>query len=132
MRPYSQDLREKIVNAVESGESSVRKTAQRFSVSPGLVQRLVCQKRTQGHLQPRQPGGSPPSRVMSHREQLLAIVEQQPDLTLAQYCECFADETGVWVSPSTMCRILQRLGLPRKKNTPRPSSPQRTRATFTR
>lgn len=58
MKPYSMDLREKIVNAIENGESSFRKTAQRFSVSKSYVQKLVAQKRTEGHLVPRKQGGS--------------------------------------------------------------------------
>ena len=41
MKPYSQDLREKIVSAVEKGDSSIRKVAQRFGVSKNCVQRLV-------------------------------------------------------------------------------------------
>jgi transposase len=50
MKPYSLDLREKIVRAIEKGESSFRKTAQRFSVSKSYVQKLVAQKRTEGHV----------------------------------------------------------------------------------
>jgi transposase len=123
MKPYSVDLREKIVSAIENGESSFRKTAQRFSVSKSCVQKWVAQKRAQGHVLPRKQGGSV-SAVMSHKPQLLAIVEQQPDATLAEYCERLFDETGLWVSQSTMCRLFQRLNLPRKKNAPRQSSHQ--------
>ena len=52
MKPYSMDLREKIVSAVEQGDSSIRKVAKRFSVSKNTVQRLVTLKRTQGHVAP--------------------------------------------------------------------------------
>lgn len=120
MRPYSQDLREKIVTAVESGQSSVRKTAQRFSVSPGLVQKLVSQKRTQGHLQPRQQGGST-SPLQPYYSQLQQLVAQKPDATIREYCELMGEATGVWLSQSAMCRTLQKLNLPRKKNTARRS-----------
>jgi transposase len=123
MKPYSLDLREKIVSAIENGESSFRKTAQRFSVSRSYVQKLVSQKRTEGHVVPRKQGGSV-STVMQHQAQLMAIVKKQPDATLAEYCELLSDETGLWVSQSTMCRIFQRLGLPRKKNAARQSSHQ--------
>jgi transposase len=123
MKPYSLDLREKIVSAIENGESSFRKTAQRFSVSKSYVQKLVAQKRTEGHVVPRKQGGSV-SAAMKHKTQLLSILEKQPDATLAEYCERLFDETGLWVSRSTMCRLLQRLNLPRKKNTSRYSSHQ--------
>jgi transposase len=116
MKAYSVDLREKIVNAIENGESSFRKTAQRFSVSKSCVQKLVDQKRTEGHVLPRKQGGSV-SALRQHQVQLIALVKKQPDATLAEYCELLFDETGLWVSPSTMCRALQRFGLPRKKNT---------------
>jgi transposase len=123
MKPYSIDLREKIVNAIEEGESSFRKTAQRFSVSKSCVQKLVAQQRTEGHLAPRKQGGSV-SSVIEHEAQLMAIYEKQPDATLAEYCELLADATGLWVSQSTMCRTFQRLNLPRKKNTSRQPSHQ--------
>ena len=115
MKPYSQDLREKIISAVEKGDSSVRKVAQRFGVSKNLVQRLVTQKRTQGHIRPRKQGGSMVSPVMKYKAELIAIYEQQTDATLAEYCELLFNETGLWVSQSTMCRTFQRLRLPRKK-----------------
>ena len=114
MKPYSVDLREKIVSAIEKGESSFRKTAQRFSVSKSCVQKLVAQMRAEGHVVPRQQGGSE-SWVMAHKNQLLRIFAHQTDATLAEYCELLFDETGLWVSQSTMCRTFQRLGLPRKK-----------------
>jgi transposase len=115
MKAYSVDLREKIVNAIENGESSFRKTAQRFSVSKSCVQKLVEQKRTQGHVVPCKQGGSV-SALRQHHVQLRALVKNQPDATLAEYCERLFDETGLWVSQSTMCRTLQKLNLPRKKN----------------
>jgi transposase len=115
MKPYSLDFREKIVSAIEKSESSFRETAQRFSVSKSYVQKLVAQKRTEGHLIPQKQGGSV-SPVMEYKAQLLEIFEQQRDATLAEYCELLFDKTGLWVSQSTMCRTFQRLGLPRKKN----------------
>ena len=116
MKPYSLDLRERVVKAIENGDSSVRKVAQRFAVSKSCVERWVKQKRTQGHVVPRKQGGSL-SRVMAYRDQVVAIYQKKPDATLAEYCELLADATGLWVSQSTLCRTLQRLNLPRKKNT---------------
>jgi transposase len=87
MKAYSLDLREKIVHAVESGESSIRKTAQRFSVSKSCVQKFLAQKRHEGHLNPRKQGGSKQSSLLPYQEQLLTIVQQsfsslKPWLTL--------------------------------------------------
>ena len=115
MKPYSLDLREKIVNAIEKGDSSVRKVAQRFDVSKNFVQKLVTQKRIKGHVLPSKQGGSMISPVMEYKAQLMKIFAKQSDATLAEYCELLFEETGLWVSQSTMCRTFQRLGLPLKK-----------------
>ncbi len=56
MKPYSVDLREKIVSAIKKGDSSVRKVALRFGVSKNCVQRLITQKRTKGHILPGKQG----------------------------------------------------------------------------
>lgn len=122
MKPYSLDLREKIIDAIEKGDSSIRKVAQRFGVSKNFVQRLVTQKRIQGHIRPRTQGGSMVSPVMKYKAELIAIFEKQTDATLSEYCELLFNETGLWVSQSTMCRTFQRLKLPRKKNASRKPS----------
>lgn len=115
MKPYSIDFREKIVRAAQEEGSSIRKTAQRFMVSKNLVQKLLKQQRTQGHVIPGKQGGVMVSPVMQYKDQLMALYEQNNDATLAEYCERLADETGEWVSISAMCRTLQKLGLIRKK-----------------
>jgi len=44
------------------------------------------------------------------------LVRDHPDLTLQELCTRIATERGVRVSVPTMCRVLQRLGLPRKNS----------------
>ena len=124
MKPYSLDLREKVIDAIEKGDSSVRKVAQRFGVSKNFVQKLVTQKRTQGHIFPQKQGGSMVSPVMRYKAELMEIFEQQNDATLAEYCELLFDRTGLWVSQSKMCRTFQRLGLPLKKKRSAPVKPR--------
>jgi transposase len=124
------DLRQRIISAVEQGDSSIRKVAQRFSVSKSSVERLILQKRTEGHVVPRQQGGSMVSAVMQYQDQLMAIIEQKSDATLSQYCELLFDETGLWVSQSTMCRTLQRLNLPRKKKRSAQAKPKANESSF--
>jgi len=120
MKPYSVDFREKVVSAIEKGDSSFRKVARRFAISKSCVERWVAQQRTQGHVVPRKQGGSV-SASMSYADQLRGILANRADVTLAEACELLFDATGLWVSPSTMCRTLQRLNLPRKKRTSRSS-----------
>jgi transposase len=128
MKPYSMDLRERIISAVEQGDSSIRKIAQRFSVSKNTVERLIARKRRQGNVIADKQGGSL-SVVEPYYDQLREIVAQHCDATLAEYCELLYDQTSVWVSPSAMCRILQRLNLPRKKNATRQPGQKRPGAT---
>ncbi len=115
MKPYSVDFREKIVNAYERGNSSIRKVATRFEVSKALVQRLLKQKHTQGHLRARPQGGSMKSELHGCSVQLAQMVEKHPDATLAEYCEYWGETQNQWLSPSTMCRALQREQLTLKK-----------------
>lgn len=130
MKPLSMDLRQRIISAVEQGDSSIRKIAQRFSVSKNSVERLIIQKRTEGHLVPRKQGGAMVSALMPYQDQLMAIIEQKSDATLAEYCELLFDETGLWVSQSTMCRTFQRLNLPRKKKRSALAKPKANESSF--
>jgi transposase len=108
------DLRKRIVTAVEEG-GSIRKVAQRFAVGKNLVQKLMTQMRTKGHVIPRKQGGTATSPILEYRDQLLEIFENKTDATLKEYCELLAARTGLWVSEATMCRTFQKLNLPIKK-----------------
>ena len=84
MQAYSMDLRECIAAAVEQGDSSIRKIAQRFAVNNSTVERLIKRQRTEGNVLPHQQGGYRVSTLKPYQTQLLDIVEQQPDATLAE------------------------------------------------
>jgi transposase len=53
MKPYSLDMRPKIVNTYEAGNTSVRKVAERFQISKSTVQQLLKRKIETGKLLPR-------------------------------------------------------------------------------
>lgn len=115
MRAYSIDLREKIVNAYSQGDTSVRKVADRFGVAKSFVQKLLSMNKTQGHVKPRQQGGTMKGELDGHEAQLAKMVEQYPDATLLEYCEYWGTTSNNWVSRSTMCRALQKQKLTLKK-----------------
>jgi transposase len=115
MKAYSIDFREKIVKAYEQGNTSIRKVSSRFDVSKAFVQKLLKQKKTQGHLEPGKPGGGIKSELDGYATQLAQMVEKYPDATLPEYCEYWGETHNQWVSTSTMCRALQRQQLTRKK-----------------
>lgn len=115
MKPYSLDLREKIVNAYERGDTSVRKVAVQFGVAKSYVQKLLQLKKTQGHLTPKKQGGAMKGKLDAYGNELAAMVERHADATLAEYCEYFGEQYTVWVCSSVMCCALQKQQLTRKK-----------------
>src|SRR3954469_19810867 len=127
MTPYSQDLRQRVLDTVLRGEGSLRQIARRFLVSVSFVTRLLRTHRNTGALEPKPHGGGNPA-VLTPQD--LERIRQQPDATL-QECR---QRLGVSCSTMTISRALSRLGLPRKKKVPRaqeqdrPDVPERRRA----
>src|SRR3954453_14521095 len=116
MTPYSQDLRQRILETVEGGEGSLRQIARRFLVSLSFVTRLLQLHRSTGSLRPRPHGGGHPAKLSPQDlERLRELVRQQPDATLEE----LRQRLGVSCSTMTIARALRRLGLPRKKKVPR-------------
>ena len=56
MKPYSIDLREKVINAYNSGNISVRKLAVNFGVGKAFVQKMLKQYKEDGHVNPGKQG----------------------------------------------------------------------------
>jgi len=116
MTPYSQDLRERILETVQRGEGSLRQIARRFLVSLSFVIRLLQLYRRTGSLQP-QPhrGGNPAALGPEDLERLRELVRQQPDATLEE----LRQRLGVACSTMAISRALRKRGRPRKKTVPR-------------
>jgi len=81
------------------------------------VQRFVKQYQETGDLSAKKPGGRPGSILEAHKEIVENTVEEHPDWTLEQYCEEVGQKTGEYVSRSTMCVFLKKVGLSLKKKT---------------
>ncbi len=64
-------------------------------------------------------GGRAPRLAAEERQQVPALVKGQADATLAELCPLAAQQFKKNLSPSSLCRLLQALGLPRKKVAPR-------------
>jgi transposase len=122
MAPYSQDLRERILETVRRGDESLRQIAQRFLVSVSFITRLLQLQRSTGSLAPRPHGGGhPPALGSEDRERLRELVRRQPDATLEE----LKQRLGVPCSTMTISRALRKLGLPRKKKVPRAAEQDR-------
>ena len=79
-RPYSDDLRERVIEAVESGASR-REAAERFEVSPSSVIKWMQCWRETGSVTAKPSGGST-SPLEAHADWLLDLIAEQADLTL--------------------------------------------------
>jgi len=117
MKPYSQDLRERVIAAVETGEHSQPALSDLFSVSLSFIEKLLRRWRKTKSSATLPPGGGCPRALKDEAERIRAEVTRQPDITLNELCERIAKAGGVESSPSMMCRELQRLNLRRKKKT---------------
>jgi transposase len=114
MKPYSLDLRQKIVDAVDSGLPH-QEVADRFGVSVDSVSRYLKQRRELGHLQPRPIPGAVARISRDEYPALMAQLETHPDATLEEHCTRWAAASHRAISPATMCRTQQRIGWTRKK-----------------
>lgn len=115
MKTYSVDLRERLLGAIDAG-LGVGEAASLFGVGGATIRRWRHQQRTTGSVVPRPKPGRPPKIARTEDAALAAQVAAQPDATLADHCDRWAAEHGVRVSPPTLCRRFQQLGLPLKKN----------------
>lgn len=115
MQPYSVDLRERVVAAVQRGESQVA-VAKQFQVSIPTIGRWLRRQRTTGNLQASRHPGPPSVTMAALRVHLLPLLEARPDATLAEHCRAFTEQHGLAVSTATMSRaITGALGWTRKK-----------------
>jgi transposase len=80
-----------------------------------IVERLLKRKQITGDIPPLRQGGSQKSELNRYSSQLCELVKKYPDSRLSEYCEYCGNIYGQWISPSTMCRELKRLGLTKKK-----------------
>jgi transposase len=126
MRPYSLDLRERIVKAFFNKEGSIRKLARRFKVSFRFVWGLIDRYRKTGSIAPKPHGGGhPPTIKEENYETLRKIEEQHSDATLEELCDLYEKQCQVKPSKAGMHRTLKKLNLTRKKKTFHASEQQR-------
>jgi len=129
MKPYSQDLRQKIIEAYYNQEGSQRQIAQRFCVSLSFIQNLLKRYRNSGTLDPRPHGGGQSSKLNPDQMRLLAqLVRENQSLTLEQLCHKLELAIGVKISRATMGRIIKKLNLSNNRNHHRTSAMQRNKS----
>jgi len=116
MKPYSTNLRERIVAACLAWNASLSQVVARFSVSLSFVNKLLKRQRTSGSLDALAHRVGPcPLLDAAALTQLAACVARQPDATLDELRGHLAASGGPAVGRTTVWKGLQALDLRRKK-----------------
>jgi transposase len=112
-KPYSQDLRMRVVEAVQSGASR-REVAELYGISPSVVVIWMQRWSSTGNIEVKPSGGSI-SPLDEHVHFLLALIAEQPDLTLDEIVAAMS-RVGIEGSRTAVWRFFERHGITFKKN----------------
>jgi transposase len=118
-RPYSEDLRSRIVATVEAGATRTA-AAEQFAVSVSCAIKLVQRFRQTGSVAPA-PRGRKPFALAEHEELVRELVAERPDMTLDELTDELEDR-GIRVGRSSVNRFLKTCGLTLKKSRCMPPS----------
>jgi len=114
---YSEDFRQKIVEAYMDGEGTVRGIAERFKVGKDTVRRYLKLYREKNSLEKKPHGGGRQSILSQDDgyEKLRKLVEENKTLYDREYCELLKERYGIQIGKSSLNRALQKLALSKKK-----------------
>lgn len=121
-KPYSQDLRERIVRAVQAGRSR-HEAARIFGVSASCAIKLMQRHAATGQWWPDKFGGYKRPILAEYEDKVRSLVRARPDLTISELWKELTG-LGIEVSRSSVGRFLQRLQLTFKKKPARRRAPK--------
>ena len=125
-KPYSMDLRGRVIEEVESGASR-REAAERYGLSPSVVVIWVQRFEETGSIAAKPSGGST-SPLEKHAKFLLALIAEQPDMTLDEIVAAMR-KRRIAGSRSAVWRFFARRHISFKKNSVRGGAEARGRGT---
>jgi transposase len=118
-KPISEDLRSRVIAAVESGLSR-RAAAERFGVAIASAIRWVREWRETGSVCAKRQGGDRRShRIEAYRDVIVSAIDKQVDITLVELADLLRREHGALFATSTIWRFLNRHNVTLKKNSAR-------------
>lgn len=123
-RPYSIDLRGRVISDVETGASR-REAAERYGLSPSVVVIWMQRFEETGSVAAKPSGGST-SPLEAHAEFLLGLIRQKPDLTLDEIVATMRKQK-IAGSRSAVWRFFDRRNISFKKNSVRGGAEARRR-----
>ena len=115
MKAYSEDLRKKVVEAVEQRGTSKSEAARLFGISLSSVKRYTRLAYRGESLTPRKGGGRPPKADQMTRKLLEEDIRTRPAATVEERRRFLMRFAGKSLSEPTLRRLLKRMGFSRKK-----------------
>ncbi len=113
-RPYSQDLRDRVVEAVAGGMPR-REAARRFDVSESAAIKWVRRWTESGSSAAKQMGGYKRSPLDAHAQWLLDLIAERTDLTLIEVRDLLRGN-GIIVGRTAVWGFFRRQDISFKKN----------------
>src|SRR6476646_7849780 len=114
-RAYSQDLRDRVIDAALGGMPARRAAAQ-FEIGIATAISWVRRARASGERVARRQGQPRRSKLDPQRDFLLVLVEHTPDMTIVEMQQRLATERSIKASVGTIWTFLDRCGLTFKKS----------------
>jgi transposase len=115
MRPYSVDLRVRVVEAVADGMARTE-VARVFAVSLPTIKRWLRRRRETGDLAPKPVPGPVAAKTAGLLAALPERLATRLDASLTEHCSWWHKTSGHEVSRATMSRAIAALGWTRKKS----------------
>ena len=115
MKAYSEDLRQKVVQAIEQRSLSKSQAARLFGISLSSVKRYVRLASQGESLAPRKGGGRPPKADETTKKLLEEDIRKRPAATVSERRRFLENLAGKTLSEPTLRRLLKRMGFSRKK-----------------
>ena len=114
MKPYSVDLRTRIVRALQEEGTAKSAAARLFGVSLSSVKRYARIASRGESLKPRKGGGRPPKTDETTQKLLEEDVKERPAAAVSERRRFLEHTTGKVLSDSTVLRLLKRMGFSQK------------------
>jgi len=124
-RPYSDDLRRKLLVAFDQGKGSLGELAERFGVSLGWAWKVSAARKRTGRME--RPGYKPGAKRRIDEPALAGLLRSHPDATLVELQAELENKTGLRFSTQHLWRVVKRLGFRLKKSRSTPKSATRKR-----
>lgn len=112
-RPYSFDLRVRVLHALKNATRRRSEIAAQFQISPATLYLWQKQEKQEGRRAAKPHSGGPPARL--DPAVLASLVPEQSERTLAELAALYEQRTGERISISSVDRLLRRAGITRKK-----------------